>query len=145
MSRSVARELAFKILFQTDVGRNPWQEVLPRTLNETPLPDKSRLFLEELVKGTIKHLKEIDQQIIKYAREWTLERMANTDRNILRMAIYEIEYMDDVPPGVSINEAVELAKKYGDVDSGKFVNGILGQIVKVPENPEVPKEEITEG
>lgn len=144
MSRSVAREMAFKILFQTDVGRNPWQEVLPRTLSETPLPDKSRLFLEELVKGTVKHLKEIDEKIVKYAREWALERMANTDRNILRLAIYEIQYMEDVPTGVSINEAVELAKKYGDVDSGKFVNGILGQIVKTPEVPEINKEDLTE-
>lgn len=130
MSRPFARDLAFKILFQTDVGRNPWQEVLPRTIQEAGLPEKSQNFLEDLVKGTIKNLKEIDQEIIKYSKEWTLERMANTDRNILRMAIYELKFVDDVPPGVTINEAVELAKKYGDEDSGKFVNGILGQIYK---------------
>lgn len=130
MSRPLAREMAFKVLFQADVGRNPWQEVLPRTLEESLLPDKSRDFLESLVKGTVMHLKEIDGDIGKYSREWTLERMANTDRNILRMAIYEIKYMDDVPPGVTINEAVELAKRYGDEDSGKFVNGILGQLVR---------------
>lgn len=122
--------MAFKLLFQTDVGRNPWQEVMPRMLQEEPLPDKSREFLEQLVKGTLKHLKEIDQLIMRHSREWTLERMANTDRNILRMAIFEIKYIEDVPTGATINEAVELAKRYGDENSGKFVNGILGQIVR---------------
>jgi transcription antitermination protein NusB len=135
MSRHIARELAFKILFQTDVGRNPWQEVLPRTIEENNnLPEKSRIFLEQLVKGTIKELKSIDTEIIKYAQEWKLERMANTDRNILRMAIYEIKFLKEIPSGVSINEAVELAKQYGDDESGKFVNGILGNIVRTVEN-----------
>ena len=66
MSRHIARELAFKILFQTDVGRNPWQEVLPRTIEENDLPEKSRIFLELLVKGTIQQLKVIDAEIIKF-------------------------------------------------------------------------------
>lgn len=130
MSRTVARELAFKILFQTDVGRNPWQEVLPRTISENKLPEKSSLFLEALVVGTIKNLAEIDKAIIRYAQDWKLERMANTDRNILRLAIYEIKFMEDIPPSVTANEAVELAKKYGDHDSGKFVNGILGNLIR---------------
>lgn len=130
MSRRVAREIAFKILFQTDIGRNPWQEVLTRTMNELNLPEKSKNFLEVLVKGTVKNLKEIDSEIMKYAQDWKLERMANTDRNILRMAIYEIRFMEDIPPGVTVNEAVELAKKYGDEESGKFVNGILGNVVR---------------
>jgi transcription antitermination protein NusB len=134
MSRHIARELAFKILFQTDVGRNPWQEVLPRTIEENNLPEKSRIFLEQLVKGTIQELKSIDSEIIKYAQDWKLERMANTDRNILRMAIYEIKFLKEIPTGVSINEAVELAKRYGDDESGKFVNGILGNIVRTAEN-----------
>jgi N utilization substance protein B len=134
MSRHIARELAFKILFQTDVGRNPWQEVLPRTIEENELPEKSQIFLEQLVRGTIQQLKIIDAEIIKYAQDWKLERMANTDRNILRMAIYEIKFLDDIPPGVTINEAVDLAKRYGDDESGKFVNGILGNIVRTAEN-----------
>ena len=137
MSRHIARELAFKILFQTDVGRNPWQEVLPRTLEENELPEKSRAFLEQLVKGTIQELKSIDAEIIKYAQDWKLDRMANTDRNILRIAIYEMKYFKGIPPGVSINEAVELAKRYGDDESGKFVNGILGNVLR---NKESQKE-----
>jgi transcription antitermination factor NusB len=144
MSRHIARELAFKILFQTDVGRNPWQEVLPRTIAENNLPEQSCIFLEQLVKGTVQNLKSIDAEIIKYAQDWKLERMANTDRNILRMAVYEIKFLTEIPPGVTINEAVELAKRYGDDESGKFVNGILGNIARtVPQNIETAKSETT--
>jgi N utilization substance protein B len=134
MSRHLSREIAFKILFQADVGRNPWQQVLTHTLNERRLPESSKTFLEQLVKGTIHYLKEIDAEIIKYSEDWKIERMANTDRNILRMAIYEIKYLEDIPPGVTINEAVELAKKYGDEESGRFVNGILGNLARNLEN-----------
>ncbi|HBE80412.1 MAG TPA: transcription antitermination factor NusB, partial [Firmicutes bacterium] len=111
MSRHIARELAFLILFETDIGRNPWQEVLSRTIAENELPEQSRIFLEQLVKGTIQQLQAIDAEIMQYAQDWKLERMANTDRNILRMAIYEIKYLEDIPPGVTINEAVELSKR----------------------------------
>lgn len=145
MSRTIAREMAFKLLFQTDVGRNPWQQAMARMLEEEPLPEKSREFLEQLVKGTLQHLKEIDQLITQHSREWTLERMANTDRNILRMAIYEIKYIEDVPAGAAINEAVELAKRYGDENSGKFVNGILGQIVREMTSETCGVPESTEG
>ncbi|HOP73513.1 MAG TPA: transcription antitermination factor NusB [Bacillota bacterium] len=145
MSRTIAREMAFKLLFQTDVGRNPWQQAMARMVEEEPLPEKSREFLEQLVKGTLQHLKEIDQLITQHSREWTLERMANTDRNILRMAIYEIKYIEDVPAGAAINEAVELAKRYGDENSGKFVNGILGQIVREMTSETCGVPESTEG
>ena len=130
MSRRQAREIAFKILFQADVGRNPWQEVLPRTLAETNLPEKSRDFLVASVKGTIAHLKEVDGIITKYAVDWRLERMANTDRNILRLAVNELLHMPDIPASVTASEAVELAKRYGDDESGRFVNGIIGNIVR---------------
>lgn len=134
MSRRLTREMAFKVLFQIDMGRNPWKEVLSRTIAEANLSDKSGLFLEQLVKGTIQYLKVIDAEIVKYAEGWKIDRMASTDRNILRMALYEIRYLKDIPPGVTVNEAVELAKKYGDDDSGKFVNGILGNIIRSIEN-----------
>jgi N utilization substance protein B len=143
MSRHLSRDLAFKILFQADVGNNPWQQVLTYTCSEYKFPESSKVFLEQLVKGTIQHLKEIDAEIMKYSEDWKLERMANTDRNILRMAVYEIKYLDDIPPGVTVNEAVELAKKYGDEESGKFVNGILGNLVRNLENNQsepIPKE-----
>ncbi|HYH03368.1 MAG TPA: transcription antitermination factor NusB, partial [Bacillota bacterium] len=72
--------------------------------------------------------------IAKFAREWTLERMANTDRNILRMALFELTFLKDIPPSVTVNEAVELAKRYGDAESGKFVNGILGEMIRASSN-----------
>jgi N utilization substance protein B len=139
MSRRIAREMAFKILFQTDVGRNPWQEVLPRTLAENKLPEKSGEFLKQLVTGTVQHLKEIDRELARFALDWKLERMANTDRNILRMAIFEIKYLEDVPSAATINEAVELAKRYGDEESGRFVNGILGNMIRETAPASVPE------
>ena len=130
MSRRQAREIAFKVLFQADVGRNPWQEILPRTMAEVDLPEKSREFLAASVQGTVSHLKEIDAVIARYAVDWPLERMANTDRNVLRLAVHELLFMPEIPVGVTVNEAVELAKRYGDEESGRFVNGILGSVVR---------------
>jgi N utilization substance protein B len=149
MSRKIARELAFQILFQVDIGKHNWQEVLTRTLNEeTDLPEKSREFLAVLVKGTMEHRAEVDGDIAKFARDWTVERLANTDRNILRMALFELKYLIDIPTGATVNEAVELAKRYGDVDSGKFVNGILGEIARCaetsPASPQAYSQETTE-
>ncbi len=141
MSRHLCREIAFAILFQADVGRNPWQQVLTDTQNEHKLLESSRTFLEQLVKGTIQNIKEIDAEIVKYSEDWKIERMANTDRNILRMAIYEIKYLEDIPSGVTINEAVELAKKYGDEESGRFVNGILGKLTRDLENNKTDSDE----
>lgn len=144
MSRKRARELAFKILFQADVGRNPWQEVLPRTLAEVSLPEKSADFLNTSVKGTIAHLREVDGIITKYAMDWPLERMANTDRNILRLAVHELLHMPEIPASVTANEAVELAKRYGDEESGRFVNGILGNVVRQMVPNKAGAEKLTE-
>lgn len=87
-----------------------------------------RLFAEPLIRGTIEHMTEIDALIRKHAKNWELHRIATVDRNILRLAIYEMLYREDIPPVVSINEAIEIAKKYSTQDSGKFVNGILDKI-----------------
>jgi N utilization substance protein B len=84
-----------------------------------------RLFADPLIRGAIEHRDEIDRMIRKLAKNWDLRRMATVDRNILRLAIYEMIYRDDIPPVVSINEAVDIAKKYSTEESGKFVNGIL--------------------
>ena len=135
MSRTIAREMAFRILFQVDIGKNVWQEEVARTLSEEEgLSEASQEFLKELVRGTLEHQKAIDEHIAKFAREWTLERMANTDRNILRMALFELTFLKDIPPSVTVNEAVELAKRYGDEESGKFVNGILGEMIRASSN-----------
>ena len=88
----------------------------------------TRMFADALVRGVVEHRTEIDATIQKYARNWDLPRIAVVDRNVLRMAIYEMFYREDIPPVVSINEAVDVAKKFSTEDSGKFVNGILDKV-----------------
>ena len=87
-------------------------------------------FVQELVEGVVKELKELDSYIIKYATEWPLDHITIVDRNVLRIGIYELLFEDDIPPKVAINEAIEMAKKFGGESSGKFVNGVLGAIYK---------------
>ena len=101
---------------------------------KTPLPPPSdqelatRIFADKLIRGVLENRDSLDQQIQQHAQNWDLNRMAVVDRNILRLAIYEMLFRDDIPPIVSINEAVDVAKKYSTQDSGKFVNGILDKI-----------------
>jgi N utilization substance protein B len=140
LSRRQARELAFQALFQIDLGRNTPDFALRYACSENDLTEKSREFLEDMVNGTARHAKEIDDLLTRFSEEWPLERMGGTDRNLLRMALYELIYREDIPVSVTVNEAVELAKHYGDEESGKFVNGILGNIIRqftLPEKPTV--------
>jgi N utilization substance protein B len=99
-------------------------EMPPATTEEAAL----RLFAEPLIRGTLEKRDEIDEKIKKHAANWDLTRMAVVDRNILRLAIYEMLFREDIPPVVSINEAVDIAKKFSTQDSGKFVNGLLDKI-----------------
>ena len=87
-----------------------------------------RLFADPLIRGALEHRDEVDEIIKKHAQNWELHRIAAVDRNILRLAIYEMLHRDDIPPVVSINEAVDIAKKFSTQDSGKFVNGILDKV-----------------
>ncbi|HYL79400.1 MAG TPA: transcription antitermination factor NusB, partial [Candidatus Acidoferrum sp.] len=93
-----------------------------------PVPEDIRLFTESLVRGTVESGPELDRQIAANAAHWSLARIAPVERNILRLAAYELLYRDDIPERVAINEAIELAKLYGSQESGAFVNGILDQI-----------------
>lgn len=130
MKRRKARELALKVLFQVDVAGAGAEEAMSFLVAEENSPEQTVLFAGEIVRGTLEHIGDIDARIQEISRDWTMDRMANVDRNVLRMACYEIMFRDDIPASVSINEAVEIAKLYGDADSGKFVNGILGKIVQ---------------
>jgi N utilization substance protein B len=100
--------------------------------NELPpaTPDElaTREFADGLIRGVVEHRPELDQRITQFAQNWDLKRMAVVDRNILRLAIFEMYFRQDIPPVVSINEAVDIAKKFSTADSGKFVNGILDRI-----------------
>ena len=140
MSRRQAREIALQALFQMDLNHSEdmvseeAQEnfALDTALGECPpLTDKDRGYARALVRGTRENLSAIDQLITKSSREWKVERMAGVDRNITRIAVYEMKFSEDkLTPSIVINEAVELAKKFGTDDSGRYVNGILGERVK---------------
>ena len=119
-----------KILYQVEVGQRPLEEVLEITLEAVPVPEEERGYLESVVRGVLEHREALDRIIGSLASGWKLERIANVDRNVLRIALYEIEHRSDIPAGVSVNEAVEIAKKYSTEDSGKFVNGILGTFIR---------------
>lgn len=128
--RRLSREMTLKVLFQIDLVSTNIEEVLKYTLGNGKLSDEVKEFTLILVKGVMSNLSEIDKTINNHTNNWSLERITNIDRNILRMAIYEILYLKNIPKSVSINEAVELAKKYGTKSSFSFVNGVLGKIDK---------------
>ena len=130
LSRRTAREIALKALFQVDVGRILLDEAFAFACEgETDQNDIA--FARELASGVLAKKNEIDTALAAAAKGWPLSRMANIDRNILRIASYELFFRPDIPVSVAINEAVELAKKYGDDDSPKFVNGVLATIAKM--------------
>lgn len=128
--RRLSREMTLKVLFQIDLANANMEEALKYAFENNKFSEEIKEFVLLLVKGVVSNLSEIDKIIINYAKNWSLERITNIDRNILRVAIYEILYLDNVPKNVSINEAVELAKKYGTKSSFSFVNGVLGKIDK---------------
>ncbi|MDP8233736.1 MAG: transcription antitermination factor NusB [Candidatus Saelkia tenebricola] len=128
--RTQAREIALKVLYQIDISGGTHQDVKAEFFK--PIEDQNVLqFAKELIYETLEKIETIDGLIEKHALHWGLDRMAMIDRNILRFATYELLYCDNIPPRVSLNEAIELAKKYGDQDSSKFVNGILDKITRL--------------
>ncbi|MEI7998621.1 MAG: transcription antitermination factor NusB [Candidatus Omnitrophota bacterium] len=129
--RTLAREHALKILYQIDITHRPLDLILLDywKMEETKEEEISS-YAKTIVEGVLKNLKIIDEKISQYATNWQLKRMAVIDRNVMRIGLYELQYASDIPPKVAINEAVELAKKYGDLESSKFVNGILDKIHK---------------
>jgi len=128
--RTLARECALKILYRIETSKESAEESIKDFWSIEHADDEVKAFTDSLVKGTCKNLAEIDGFISKYADNWDIKRIAVIDKNVLRMGLFQLLYRDDIPPKVSINEAIDLAKKYGDIDSGKFVNGILDKIQK---------------
>lgn len=129
--RSRAREFALQILYQMDITHDNCDESLSnfwQAYSEKHIDEDLKNFTTDLVKGVANNLSIIDAKISQYATNWQLKRMAVVDRNILRMSCFELMFRDDIPPKVSINEAVELAKKYSGPEAGKFVNAISDKI-----------------
>lgn len=129
--RTQGREIALKILYQIDVSNTDPIKAIDDffVYNEESLSEVKE-FSAKLILGTRENLETVDKKISGFATNWELKRMAIVDRNILRLACFELMYLNDIPSKVTINEAVELAKKYGGIDSGKFTNGILDKINK---------------
>ncbi len=138
MSRRQAREVALQALFQLDLNHSDsWDDAqetraVDAALEEgQKLPARDREYARMLVQGTGANLAAIDQIIGESSREWKIWRMSGIDRNVTRVAVYEMRFSEEkLTPNIAINEAVELAKKFGTDDSGRFVNGILGAMVK---------------
>ncbi|GGA68063.1 transcription antitermination factor NusB [Ornithinibacillus halotolerans] len=126
MKRHEAREKAFQTLFQLDLIDEDIEETIQERLEEV---EKDQ-FLQELVTGVVEKRQEIDEIISANLEKWSFNRLAAVEKAVLRIATYEIKHMEDIPENVSINEAVTLAKLYGDDKSGKFVNGVLSKIIK---------------
>lgn len=126
--RRRARELCLSILFQLEFHPGKLGEVLRAFWADHPSPPDVRTFAEELVEGTLAHRKEIDRLITRHTEHWHFSRIALVDRNILRLATYELLFRKEIPEKVILNEAIEIAKHYGSEDSGRFVNGILDKI-----------------
>ncbi|MBN1596118.1 transcription antitermination factor NusB [candidate division FCPU426 bacterium] len=116
------------MLFQIDVGKLDAKEVVPYFLNIQKASAEVLQYAERLARGTMDEIYRIDKIIKEKAHHWELKRIVNVDRNILRLAVYELMYCQEVPKNVVINEAIELAKKYSTMESGGFINGILDQI-----------------
>ncbi len=128
-TRRQARVLALQALFEVDSVNHPTELVLTQRLEETRVSADAVAFVSRLVRGVLEHQQELDHTIEKIATDWPLEQMAIIDRNILRLAIYEITVDREAPLKVAINEAVELAKLFGGDSSQRFVNGVLGALV----------------
>lgn len=131
MNRRTARTKAVQALFQIDVSQTEPRDAIQNVLDEDEVPDG---FLNSLVHGTAEHLDDIDPFIEKHLDHWTMDRIGNVDRNILRMAVYELKEMKDIPRNVTLNEAVEAAKLFGGEESGRFVNGVLASMDLKEEN-----------
>ena len=129
MSRKLAREMSVCFLFQVEFQRENIKEQVEDFLDSYGESNYDKDYFLEIINGVLNSLKEIDELIDSKTKEnWSIDRIAKMDLPILRVAVYEMKHREDIPIGVSINEAVELAKKYGSDDSARFINGILGQI-----------------
>jgi len=143
--RSKAREAALKLLYQLDITQGEVAPALAGFFKSHRMNSGAQSFATELVSGTREKLTEIDALLAKHATNWSLDRMAVVDRNVLRLSVYELFFSAETPPKVVINEAVELAKRFGSLDSSKFVNGVLDSIHKLEKKPQPEKSPVGEG
>jgi transcription antitermination protein NusB len=136
--RRAGRIIALQSLYQIEIAEKPMEEIDEFIDNystqnlgqDEKFLDKAKEFSKELVRTVVDNMKEIDEIIPKYLKNWKYERILSIDRNILRMGVAELIFRDDIPYKVTINESIELAKKFGDEKSGSFINGVLDNMIK---------------
>jgi len=126
--RRKSREFALQALYRWDITRKDDNKTIAQFRDHFSQRKEKDEFAERIALGVLEHVREIDQLIEEYSENWRLDRMPIIDRNILRMATFELLYCEDIPPKVTLNEAIELGKRYGSEDSGSFINGILDRI-----------------
>ncbi len=135
-TRRRSRELAMQVLFQMEVNRNDSNEAIELFCRHFRVPRDAKPFFLQLVEGVSEFQDEIDRLIESFSSNWKISRMSGVDRNIMRVAIYELLYCEDIPPKVSINEAIDIGKKFGTEDSGGFINGIMDSIrISIEDRP----------
>lgn len=130
MGRRASREIAMKLLYQLEIQKDSRDEQINSCLEENELTSKDRQYIIDVVNGVYANAAVIDKIIEHYSKGWKINRISKVDLSVLRLSIYEIWYRDDIPFSVSVNEAVELAKKYSGDEAGAFVNGILSKVSK---------------
>ena len=128
--RRKAREYALQGLYMYEISGTPVEDLIAIGWAETPVPDNIRELSVTLIEGSIRDISEIDKIINKHSKNWKFERLTAVDKSILRMSIFSLLYLRDIPPAVSINEGIELGKIYGGESSGQFINGILDAVRK---------------
>ncbi len=126
--RRRAREIALQVLYQRELNRLGVEEALNLFWNNFEVLKGAMDFSARIIRGVEEHREDLDRIIEKYSSHWKIDRMAHVDRNILRIAIYELLYCNDIPPKVAINEAIDIGKKFGSEDSGAFINGVLDRV-----------------
>lgn len=130
-TRSEARDAAFTQVFQMNLHEDDMEVILDELLKARPECETNLGYIRQIIDGVREHEKEIDELIVKNLKKgWTISRISKVSHAIMKLAIFEMKYMDDVPAKVAINEAVELAKRYGDDGDPNFVNGLLGSVYK---------------
>lgn len=129
-ARSTAREAALQLLYAVESSGEPLEHVVRAYWRETPGDPEGREYAEDLFRGIVGALSDIDERIARASDNWRVERMSRVDRNVLRLGAYELLERPDVPRAVILDEAIELAKRYGSETSGKFVNGVLERVAQ---------------
>lgn len=138
MKRRTAREYAVQSLYQMEMNATDARQAVETVIRDgrddegdpPEVKPEDVDYVVGLVQGTLEHVRDIDRMLSRYLKGWSMDRLSRVDRQILRLAVYEMLIHDDTPPKVAVNEAIELAKHFGTEESGRFVNGVLGRMLK---------------